>query len=56
MIKVYGKRMLMMLVFFLSFVVIYQKSVYAQDDKKAEEIRKKIQALEEKKSKNPNRK
>jgi len=51
MIKVYGKRMLMMLVFFLSFVVIYQKSVYAQDDKKAEEIRKKIQALEEKKSK-----
>jgi tetratricopeptide (TPR) repeat protein len=51
MIKMIVKHTLVMMVFLMSFVLVYQKSVYAQDDKKAEEIRKKIAALEEKKKK-----
>jgi tetratricopeptide (TPR) repeat protein len=51
MMKTFGKSALIVMAFLISFVVVYQKSVYAQDDKKAEEIRKKIAALEEKKKK-----
>ena len=49
--KIWGKNTAMLMAFFLSFVFVYQSTVFAQGDKKAEEIRKKIQALEEKKSK-----
>ena len=49
--KVYLKYALATMVFLMSFVIVYQKSVYAQDDKKAEELRKKIEKLEQQKQK-----
>ena len=51
MMKVYGKFAIILFVFFMSFIMIYPKTIYAADDKKAEEIRKKIEALEAKKKK-----
>jgi tetratricopeptide (TPR) repeat protein len=48
--KVYGKLSFAVCVFLMSFVLIYPKSVYAAgDDKRADEIRKKIEALQKKK-------
>ena len=51
MMNVYGKFVIVLCALLISFIAIYPKNAYAADDKKAEEIKRKIAELEAKKRK-----